>query len=76
MAVDPVPMTPMRFPSRGTEWSQRAVWKAAPAKAFRPSMSGSEGWCRMPTAVMTASNRPWGPWLVTISQAPSRQSAD
>ncbi len=39
-ALDPVPITPTRAPSSGTEWSQRAEWNAVPAKVSIPAMSG------------------------------------
>ena len=41
MAVDPVPMTPRRAPSRGTSWSQRALWKTAPAKVSRLAIAAA-----------------------------------
>ena len=38
--VEPLPMTPTRRPSSGTEWSQRELWNIAPVKSSRPAMSG------------------------------------
>ncbi len=40
IALAPVPITPTRLPSSATAWSQAAVWKAGPANASRPGMSG------------------------------------
>ena len=49
-ALAPVPTTATRFPARSTPWSQRAEWKASPAKRSRPGMSGSTGRDSCPTA--------------------------
>jgi hypothetical protein len=40
IALAPVPITPTRLPLSATAWSQAAVWKAGPANASRPGMSG------------------------------------
>ena len=50
----PAPISATRLPVRSTEWSQRAEWKAGPAKASRPAMSGRLGRLSWPTAEMTA----------------------
>ena len=54
-AVDPVPMMPIRAPSRPTWWSQRALWNIDPSKESIPSMSGYRGRWSTPVAAMTTS---------------------
>ena len=39
----PAPIMATRLPVRSTEWSQRAEWKAGPAKRSWPGMSGMWG---------------------------------
>ncbi len=39
-ALAPVPITATRLPWRLREWSQRAVWKAAPVKFSMPGVGG------------------------------------
>ena len=71
IAVDPVPTTPTRAPSIATSWSQRELWKQAPAKSSRPSISGYRGWCRTPVAAMTTSASSRVPAEVSRCQRPS-----
>ena len=43
IADAPVPITATRSPARSWPWSQRAEWKAAPAKRSSPGMAGTLG---------------------------------
>ena len=53
----PLPITPARLPRRSAAWSQRALWKLAPAKSARSVDGGMLGVFSWPTALITALNR-------------------
>jgi len=46
--VEPVPMTPMRWPAASKPASQRAECSRVPAKSPSPGMSGQRGWLSGP----------------------------
>ena len=69
MAEAPVPITATRRSASGTEWSHRAVWKTSPAKSSMPSISGSLGSHRAPTA-RTTTRASYSPAFVDTDQRP------
>ena len=77
--VAPAPIITTSLPARSTPWSQRAVWKAGPAKSAAPGSSGTNGWLSWPTALITARARrvsaPSGPDTVTAQVALSSSHA-
>ena len=68
-AEAPVPITATRRPARGTEWSQRAVWKTGPAKSSIPSISGSRGSHSAPTP-RTRTLASYSPAVVLTAHRP------
>ena len=82
IALQPVPTTATRRPSRSTSWRQRAVWNAGPAKLSSPGMGGIVGTESWPQAVIRTSAS-CGPPLVcsahvarSASQRASSTSVD
>ena len=74
MALAPLPITATRLPARSTAVSQRAEWKAGPAKLSRPSISGSLGRLSWPQAVTKASAVRREPSAREIDQMPAVSS--
>ena len=51
--LEPVPITPTRFPARSTpSWGHAPVWYESPSKLSRPGMLGIWPAERQPMAVM------------------------